>query len=860
MPTVCNLRLPLQVATLCACLAGVALWGTPARSQDAAETKRDDAQAVPPAAALQFNFERQPWRGVLDWLALEADLALHIGDLPTGSFTYADARSYTPDEAIHRINLFLIPQRYALVRSGKMLSVVNLDDSNSVRQLDAMAETVDTAALSELGSHHLVKCLFPLGNVAPEQALEELNELMLIREPVVLRNTNQLLVTDTAGKLRMVQKILAGVSDPDAAIGPVKYFPLGTLDGERVLAQIRPHVGLDPLAMMGADIRLSIDLDGGQVLASGSQENLDAVAGVMKMLQASAEAEVVRPQLEFRTHDVGEADMQTVVNVLQTLLADEDVRMAPDTKSNQLAILGVAEVHEVITKTITDLAGRADKVEFKALDVPVDPRYAVMVLNEMFAPLEATDDDEDNAIQIDAPKMSADPFSGRIFVRAKGSQIAEIEKAVLQLGQPDLARDPTLRMLPFRGERARQIINSSKEFWPHADELQVLPAADGTHPQPLEREVNPEPAVRPAAPRDSAVPSSFSNSKLENRVPGVASLALVPTSLANRLQPETSADARQRSRIRVQQTPRGILVHSDDPAALQRFEEHVQLIAGPDDSAQRLAIFYLKHATSDDANRLLQRLLEAEEFATPIAQALGGGGMLRSIVDVMGADSLGRMWTVGTATIVPDKRLNRLFVYGSVAELTNIEKHLQVIDRENSIAQVATHGTPRVIQLHYAKAESVAAVVRDAYAGRIAANTQQREQAAQQSQRQQQASPQNQRQQQQDAQSGNAAGNQRIGQSSRQASAAEADGQPQLTLAADAQSNSLVITAPEQLAEEVESLVRILDQQGAQAAHVITLNESSPQHVHDALRRLLGDQLRAGSSPTPSRSNNSRSR
>ena len=855
MPTFGQLRLSLQRASVCACIVVASIGGTLARAQDAPEVTPGNSPLVATALKLQFNFERQPWRGVLDWLAEQADLALHVGDLPTGSFTYTDARSYTPNEAIHRINLFLIPQRYALVRSGKLLSVVNLDDSNSVRQLDAMAETVDTTALKQLESHHLVKCLFALGNIAPEQALEELNGLMLIREPVVLQNTNQLLVTDTAGKLLMVQKILTGISDPDAAVGPVKYFPLGTLDGERVLAQIRPHVGLDPLAMTGADISLSVDPEGGQLLASGSQDNLDAVASVMKMLQASTELPVIQKELDFRTHAVGEADMQTVVNILQTLLADEDVRMAPDTKSNQIAILGERKVHDLITKTIADLAGNANKVEFRAISVPVDPRYAVMVLNEMFLQPAPVGRLADAGVQSDDPKISADPFSGRIFVRAKASQIAEIEQAVEQLGQPDVAHDRKLRLLPYRGDRARQLLESAKEFWPHADDLRILPSTDATDPRPLEREVNPEP---PSIPRKPA--TTKTNYRLSQA--GDRKITFVRAWQSEQPAQDTAGNANRNptsAEIRVQLTPRGILVHSDDPAAIERFNEHVQLIAGPDESVQRLAIFYLKHATSDEANRLLQRLLDAEEFATPISQALGGGLFLGSFADVVGADSLARMWTVGTATIVPDKRLNRLFVYGTVADLTSIEQHLEVIDREDSIAKVATYGTPRVVQLNYAKAESVAAVIRDTYAGRIAATSQQRQQAAQQAQRQQPNTQSNQ-QRRQDGQDRDDSGNQNAPSSNRSQPAQDTSEQPKLTVAADAQSNSLVITAPDQLAKEVEALARVLDEQGAQATHVITLNESSPQHVQEMLLRLLDVQARASTSPAPSTSGNNSTR
>jgi len=45
------------------------------------------------SAELRFTFSNTPWREVLNWLADGADVALHINELPTGSFTYSDPRS-----------------------------------------------------------------------------------------------------------------------------------------------------------------------------------------------------------------------------------------------------------------------------------------------------------------------------------------------------------------------------------------------------------------------------------------------------------------------------------------------------------------------------------------------------------------------------------------------------------------------------------------------------------------------------------------------------------------------------------------------------------------------------------------------
>ena len=90
-----------------------------------------------------LRFARFAGEWFVEWLAESGGYALHVNDLPLGSFTYSDERFYTHDEAINRINMFLIPQRYTLVRSEQLLSVISLVDEISIRQLDSMARTVE---------------------------------------------------------------------------------------------------------------------------------------------------------------------------------------------------------------------------------------------------------------------------------------------------------------------------------------------------------------------------------------------------------------------------------------------------------------------------------------------------------------------------------------------------------------------------------------------------------------------------------------------------------------------------------------------------------------------------------------------
>ena len=280
------------------------------------------------------------------------------------------------------------------------------------------------------------------------------------------------------------------------------------------------------------------------------------------------------------------------------------------------------------------------------------------------------------------------------------------------------------------------------------------------------------------------------------------------------------------------QTPRGLLVFSENATAAERFADHVRLLADSNSPADRqLAVFYMKHAKVEDANTLLRQLLADESLASssPLSLARFPSG------DVSETGSLGHYWNYATATVIPDKRLNRMFVYANQLELEAIEQHLQVIDRENSIADLKTRGTPRVIRLRHAKAAAVADVIRDAYAGRIAATASERSAAA--------AAAVNRNNRQgsnsSDANEDATAVDQRRPDLHPPAGTAE-----EMTLAIDNQSNTLVVTAPSKLADQVEELAELIDRESEQSIHLIPMNVAQMKHIQESLQQLYSTQKR----------------
>jgi hypothetical protein len=290
--------------------------------------------------------------------------------------------------------------------------------------------------------------------------------------------------------------------------------------------------------------------------------------------------------------------------------------------------------------------------------------------------------------------------------------------------------------------------------------------------------------------------------------------------------------------IVVSVTPDGIILQSEDTAALDEFESLLRTFSGSSTAAAREpVVFWLKYAKADVAAGLLQTLLGGGggggsllgDIAT---SALGevGGGILGGLLGA-GTSSSSTLQASGTVSIVADPRLNALIVQANPADLVLVEQLLEVIDQESSPEDVQTAGKPRMIPVIYTNAEEIAGVLRQVYANRLATGSSQ----------QRQPSPEEFLQ----ALRGGGGGRDGGRGGSSQARGEEA----KMTLGVDQRSNSLIVTAPDPLFQEVQALVSQIDHAGTESnetIQVLTLKRASPELVQKAVTSIVGSSVTTG--------------
>lgn len=772
----------------------------------AAANAADEVVRPEQPVTLEFSFDGIPWRDVIEWLAESGDLSLHITDVPTGSFTYFDRQRFTPQEAIDRVNLFLLPEGFTLIRTGELLSVVNLTDRRSAQQLDALAPLVELDQLEKMNSHQVVKCLFPLAELDPEDAIDELQPLNLMASPSVFAKTKQLLIVDSVEKLRSVKKILESFESDTLDNGTVvKSFSLKYVDAEDVLMVARPHLGLATGEMIGIDVSLSADVLGKNLFVTGIEDKVKLIEGLITSIdQPDLTKQELKDDAVLQSYLIAGGNVESIYNVLQTLLADETVRLSMDKEADSIVALASEKVQSEIKATVEQL--QAGDTEFVVISLKIiDATVCVSLLEEMLdlaesrrqasAGIEAFTrhgnsrglDLMSRNVDDDQVRIDADPVNRRLFVRGKKHQVEEVRRIVAELDDSGRAGSAdTIRTFPLTGAQATKALETAARFW------------------------------------DNGNPIFFYG--LENEEPGGATERVLTGDLLSELPPMptkmdrplarvlTKSMVESKPAIRCQLTNQGLLMQCDDSAALDELETLLTTIAGRTDApAAEPVVFYMKYTKADAAIRMLAELLDGGEAARDsTAGGLVSSSMNDAFTNFIGSIVTGSDGTMtliaDTITVVADPRLNRLIAQGTTRDIERIESYLTIIDKDRGMTEVRTYGTSRVIELQHSKASEVASVLREAYGDRVSGGGK--------------------------GSTGKALDTKQIAAIAAQVAKSRTGGksgggtqqkEPGMTIAVHEPSNSLIVTAPEQLLSEVESLVAQLDERNRKAVRIIEL-------------------------------------
>lgn len=285
--------------------------------------------------------------------------------------------------------------------------------------------------------------------------------------------------------------------------------------------------------------------------------------------------------------------------------------------------------------------------------------------------------------------------------------------------------------------------------------------------------------------------------------------------------------------------PAGIILQSEDLDALDELEGRLRMIIDASNAkGKEFHIMYLHHAKAQVVATLLQELLSGAASGGDTGGG-GGGSLMGDLASSMMGDMFGGLLggmgggsgggtsavSAGSAQITADIRLNALYIRANSRDLELIEDFIEVIDQPENPEGTQMSPKPRFIPVKYTTADSIAAVVRQVYSGRLTAE------AGGGAQRQ--PSPQEFIQ----ALRGGGRGGQ------QQQNKGE---EIKMTVGVDTRTNSLIVAAPDYLFNEVKALVEQLDVSelaSDQIVRVYSLKSSNADVITRSVASVYGDKI-----------------
>lgn len=652
----------------------------------------------------------------------------------------------------------------------------------------------------------------------PAEALDVLNGVLLTKGFTLVRKDRMLLLID------LEQDII-----PPNVVTDV---PLDQLDtrGEYELVRVLIELGeVDPTAASDSLMRLIGPQGTVIALPEARMIQVTETAGRIRMMLAVIDAmrRAASPtagvDLEVKSYPTGGGDGEVILKVLYAVLSDsQTAQMEIDSEAASLIARATPAEHAVISTTLDKLMTDGRRVEVIQV-TKVDPMVAASIVTKLFDPGSGEDKKRDP----NAPIIEADRYTDSLLVRGTTAQLEQIRKLVQELDAPDTSLEPgsrgTIRNLPVAGVELERALERIETLWPslRGNPLRMTTPSGGI------------PSFRPGAEVESEQQEELDPLDLLFEKPNRTTATPRGSLFRFANQPDESEPAEDRVEadgmdpIYISPGVGSTVIASRDAEALDVLESLLATVLDSSAAGSRqYAVFYLKFADAGTAATLLNAIFGGGDegggslMGDLAGAAVGGGGgdLLGSLLgggggtDSVGFDSV-------SVDIVPDIRLNALYVHAAADDLQTVNQLLRVIDQPRGPDRIEATGVTRLITVVNTDAAEIATVVRQVFQDRLEG-------------------------------SGGGGGGQPSPQEFLRAmtggkKGAEEQEPEKITISVDERSNSLVVRSSEPLFEEVKKLVLELDRAGVErpvATRVVSLRNTSSNALRETLVSLLGDK------------------
>ena len=605
----------------------------------------------------------------------------------------------------------------------------------------------------------------------------------------------------------------------------LRIYHLRTADPGNLLTVISNLFGAE------RDVQLSLDADNDSLIVHAAPRHHERIAELIAEVEKGA---LVDSSVRMQLHSLKNVDTYSSLGILRDALDKMGAKadLSTDYTRNALVAIARPEHQEKIAELLDELRGEERFLEIFQLDY-VELRSAERAVSQLFF----------EESYESAPQMEADYETQQLFVRATADQLEEIRHLLIRLGEIGLTSisgtgKARLRVIPFEGD-LQSIVEELKQVWPRlrSNEMRIVAPTDlapvseakpeakpampaekpkaEAKPVPVEKPKpkaeaktsekpkaeakpaaakKPKPAEKPKAEPKPAKPAATepaekSESKKDEKKPEAAQGAAGPEGESGRLgvagPKDTDAESKPGAPVTLMVGKDSLTIASDDLDALDELESLLQALlqrAASPLGGRNYSVFQLRNTSAASVSQTLQNMFR-EKITRSTRRRNGNqyrypyGGRPTPLV------------------IVPDERLNTVFVQGSRSDRKLIGSMIDMLDTDE-VPETSAARKPRLIPIENAKASVVEQTIRDVFSSQLASGA------------------------------------------SKAGGAAFAP-----RLAVDDTTNTLILTAPAPLIDEITELAETLDKKAgdhpAERLRIIRLKKANVTRVEEALNSII---------------------
>lgn len=840
------------------------------------------------AGKVRVNFRNQPWPKIMEWLADISGMSLDWRELPGDYLNLVTRESYSVEEMRNLINQHLFHRGFTMIRRGEVLMVVNLEKVDP-----GLVPRVALEDLDRLPEFDFVRVSFALDWMLADKAAEEFKPYLSPRGKLVpLPTTNRLEAMDAVVNLRELARLLREEQSPKGQERLVREFVLQYARAEETAEQLKDLLGakqsgfpmppgMNPQqmqqiqqAMMAAqqqiqqlqnqpggpqgggkaplalqprtDANFVVNKRRNSIVAQAPPDKMAVIEQAVKILDVPADTgSLLAGMSRWQVYRLAAVDPEPLAKTLEELGGlDPSARIQVDKANNALIVYAPLADHVTIRAVIERLDGSGRRFEVIQLRrLPAD--YVAGTIDFMMggqretaaaAPPWSPPWERDRQRQ---PKknpnefrVDADVENNRLLLWANEIEIQEVQNLLVKLGEVPAGDTAASRVRVLEGlspEDAANVLDTLRRQWPAVAPNPIRiepPAGPSSSGVPDETEPQPQPqAERPVDLRRAEAAATLSAVVAQPRdVSGAripASAAVLTLSLTEppgespQVSPNAGTPSTEPPPLIVTQTPDGrILITCQDPRALEIVDLLLRDVVPPKSDYR---IFRLRYAWADSVVKVLETLFSEKRSESRSPYGYWYYDPWMSSPSETKEPS--RLSSRRAVKFVADLDTNTILVQNADArQWTQIEQIIQFYDQPPPQDSESVRVT-EIFRIRYSKASKVAAAVKELYRDLLSPD---------------------------EKRPGGDRGGFLLFLDSGQGDARTPRFKGLLSIGVDDLSNTLLVSSPVYLMNDVRKLIQELDQAAEPVQDAVEVIKLGRGVSAESVKRSLGELLGSG--------------